>query len=98
LKIDQQLHAHRGWHDATRARDLRRQPGPRPGCWAWKPWPRGWKTSADWGFLRGDAAAIMAQGYFIARPMPAAELPGWIASWQARRRDLVPAPAEGWTE
>jgi EAL domain-containing protein (putative c-di-GMP-specific phosphodiesterase class I) len=26
----------------------------------------------------------LAQGYFIARPMPAAELIGWIASWKGR--------------
>lgn len=57
----------------------------------------GVEDQADWDFLRSTRCDL-AQGYFIARPMPAAELPGWIASWQARRRDLVPAPAEGWTE
>jgi len=25
---------------------------------------------------------VMAQGYGIARPMPAAELPAWVASWR----------------
>jgi len=38
---------------------------------------------ADWNFLR-QTGCDFAQGYFIARPMPAADLPGWIAVWQAR--------------
>jgi EAL domain-containing protein (putative c-di-GMP-specific phosphodiesterase class I) len=45
----------------------------------------------DWDFLR-RVQCDLAQGYFIARPMPAAELPGWIASWQARLGDLAPSP------
>lgn len=38
---------------------------------------------ADWDFLRSTGCE-MAQGYFIARPMPAADLPGWIETWEAR--------------
>ena len=34
----------------------------------------------DWDFVR-DTGCELAQGYFIARPMPAAELAGWIAAW-----------------
>jgi EAL domain-containing protein (putative c-di-GMP-specific phosphodiesterase class I) len=27
----------------------------------------------------------LAQGYGIAKPMPAAEMPAWVASWQANK-------------
>lgn len=37
----------------------------------------------DWDFLRSTGCDI-AQGYFIAKPMHAADLPGWITSWQER--------------
>lgn len=37
----------------------------------------------DWNFLRRTGCGF-AQGYFIADPMPADNLPGWMADWQAR--------------
>ena len=37
----------------------------------------------DWDFLRRTGCG-MAQGYFIARPMPAEELPAWIQHWALR--------------
>jgi EAL domain-containing protein (putative c-di-GMP-specific phosphodiesterase class I)/CheY-like chemotaxis protein len=37
----------------------------------------------DWEFLR-KTECDLAQGYFIAKPLPAAELPGWIGFWQQR--------------
>ncbi|MCG2576859.1 EAL domain-containing response regulator [Dechloromonas sp. XY25] len=37
---------------------------------------------ADWDFLR-QTGCDLAQGYFIARPMPAADLPSWMAEWKA---------------
>lgn len=40
----------------------------------------------DWDNLRRTGCDL-AQGYFIAKPMPAAELPGWIQTWQARMRE-----------
>lgn len=50
----------------------------------------GVEDRADWDFLRKTKCDI-AQGYFIAKPMPAADLPGWITSWQTRMREEFPA-------
>lgn len=44
---------------------------------------------ADWQFLR-RAGCDFAQGYFIARPMPAGQLLPWVAAWEPRRRLLCP--------
>ena len=41
----------------------------------------GVEDQADWDFVRQRGCDI-AQGYFVARPMPAADLPAWIQSWQ----------------
>ncbi|MDP1526319.1 MAG: EAL domain-containing response regulator [Rhodocyclaceae bacterium] len=41
----------------------------------------------DWNFLR-DHGCDIAQGYFIARPMPMAALADWLPGWEARRREL----------
>jgi len=41
----------------------------------------------DWDLVRRTHCDI-AQGYFIARPMPAADLVGWIALWNERRVEL----------
>lgn len=43
----------------------------------------GVEDSEDWAFLK-ESGCDYAQGYFIARPMPAADLPGWIAHWRDR--------------
>lgn len=40
----------------------------------------GVEDQADWDFVRNRGCDI-AQGYFIARPMPGDELPAWIESW-----------------
>ena len=42
----------------------------------------GVEDQADWDFVH-KAGCDIAQGYFIARPMPATALPGWIQSWQS---------------
>lgn len=42
----------------------------------------------DWDLLR-DLGCDAAQGYFIARPMPAAELVKWIAEWSLRQHDRI---------
>lgn len=43
----------------------------------------GVEDQIDWSLLR-EAKCELAQGYFIARPMPANEVPLWIAQWQRR--------------
>jgi len=42
----------------------------------------------DWDFLC-QTGCDHAQGYFIGKPMPAEELPGWIDIWNARRKELA---------
>lgn len=46
----------------------------------------------DWNYLRACGAS-QAQGYFIARPLPGAELPGWVATWNLRRPALLASAA-----
>ena len=41
----------------------------------------------DWNFLRQCGCEI-AQGYFIARPMPMVALADWLPEWEQRRRDM----------
>ncbi len=41
----------------------------------------GVEDQVHWDFFRKNGGDI-AQGYFIARPMPAADIPGWIRSWE----------------
>ncbi|MCC7487066.1 MAG: EAL domain-containing response regulator [Burkholderiales bacterium] len=48
----------------------------------------GVEDRADWDFLRA-AGCNAAQGYFIARPMAADALAGWMAQWAQRRGELV---------
>lgn len=36
----------------------------------------------DWNFVRASGCDL-AQGYFIARPMPASAFPAWLAHWRA---------------
>ena len=43
----------------------------------------GVEDRADWNFVRASGCD-MAQGYFVARPMPADALPAWAAQWQQR--------------
>jgi len=42
----------------------------------------GVEDQADWDFLRSTGCDL-AQGYFIGKPMPASEIPGWISVWEA---------------
>ncbi|TAN70406.1 MAG: EAL domain-containing protein [Methylobacter sp.] len=53
----------------------------------------GVEDQADWDFLRSTSCDL-AQGYFIAKPMSAAEIPGWIKAWEASIETLMKAPGE----
>lgn len=46
----------------------------------------GVEDRADWEFLRSTGCDL-AQGYFIAKPMPADDLPGWMLDWKKRVRN-----------
>tara|TARA_R110002095_G_scaffold199217_2_gene178935 strand:- start:798 stop:2015 length:1218 start_codon:yes stop_codon:yes gene_type:complete len=47
----------------------------------------------DWEFLKTTGCDI-AQGYFIARPMPGDAIKSWINEWETRRADLyAPRPS-----
>ena len=52
----------------------------------------GVEDRADWDCLRAMGCDV-AQGYFIARPMPGADLPAWRAGWELRRAELTAIPA-----
>ncbi|GIL05983.1 MAG: transcriptional regulator [Betaproteobacteria bacterium] len=41
----------------------------------------------DWDCLRA-LGCDLAQGWFVARPMPANEVPNWLRAWRARHREL----------
>lgn len=88
LKIDRSF-VHGAWRDASlraifeASLGMARQLG-------MKIVAEGVEDREDWGFLRA-VGCDMAQGYFIGRPMLAADLPGWIQNWQARVREEFPA-------
>lgn len=48
----------------------------------------GIETVEDWHFLRGLGCDV-AQGYFMARPMPGDALPHWSREWETRRGALT---------
>lgn len=45
----------------------------------------GVESRADWDWLQKSGCDV-AQGYFIARPMPAEALPAWLAEWRQRQQ------------
>jgi EAL domain-containing protein (putative c-di-GMP-specific phosphodiesterase class I) len=48
----------------------------------------GVEDRADWDFVR-RSGCDSAQGYFIAKPMPAEAVAGWIEEWEARALIVV---------
>jgi EAL domain-containing protein (putative c-di-GMP-specific phosphodiesterase class I)/CheY-like chemotaxis protein len=51
----------------------------------------GVEDRSDWDFMR-STGCDMAQGYFIAKPMPAGEIPDWISTWEANFENLMVSP------
>ena len=47
--------------------------------------------TADQLALAEELGCTFAQGFHIARPMPAEEVPGWLASWSPRGQRWTPA-------
>jgi len=47
----------------------------------------GVENEADWHYVK-HSGCDLAQGYFIGKPMAAEDLPGWHASWQAKRANI----------
>ncbi|MEO8837359.1 MAG: EAL domain-containing response regulator [Herbaspirillum sp.] len=81
LKIDQSF-VHGAWHDTTAramydsSLSLGKQLGMQVVA-------EGVEDRDDWDMVRRTKCDL-AQGFFIARPMPAADLPSWIESWNQR--------------
>ena len=48
----------------------------------------GVESRNEWELLRAGGCTL-AQGYLIAKPMPASELPGWRTVWEAGRHELL---------
>ena len=46
----------------------------------------GIEDQEDWDFLK-SSGCDMAQGYFLAKPMPGDDLVAWMAGWQQRREE-----------
>lgn len=84
LKIDQSF-THRAWRDERlramfeASLELSRRLGMEAVA-------EGVEDADDWNFLRTISCPV-AQGYFIARPMPAADFPGWMEGWQRRVKE-----------
>ncbi len=48
----------------------------------------GVEDRADWDFVCSTGCDF-AQGYFIAKPMPASEIPNWISAWETEVKNLM---------
>ena len=86
LKIDRSF-VHGAWRDASLGSilDASLRMARKLGM---KTVAEGIEDRADWDHLRA-AGCDVAQGWFIARAMPAERLPGWLKSWEPRRGELA---------
>jgi EAL domain-containing protein (putative c-di-GMP-specific phosphodiesterase class I)/CheY-like chemotaxis protein len=86
LKIDRSF-VHGACHDAALraillpSLDMARQLGI-------KTVAEGVEDADDWHYLRAQGCTL-AQGYFVARPMPPQALAAWAADWERRRTELL---------
>ncbi len=86
LKIDRSF-VHGAWHDASlraifeASLGMAQQLGMHTVA-------EGVEDRDDWDYLRATGCEL-AQGYFIARPMPGEKMEPWLASWEARRSELT---------
>jgi EAL domain-containing protein (putative c-di-GMP-specific phosphodiesterase class I)/FixJ family two-component response regulator len=85
LKIDQGF-VHGAWHDDTARAiyDASLSLGKQLGM---EVVAEGVEDRDDWDMVRRTKCDL-AQGFFIAHPMPAADLPAWIESWNGRMQHL----------
>lgn len=51
---------------------------------------KGVENRADWDYVAAIGCDVV-QGFFVGKAMPAEELPDWLSTWNARRRDLLRA-------
>jgi EAL domain-containing protein (putative c-di-GMP-specific phosphodiesterase class I)/FixJ family two-component response regulator len=86
LKIDQSF-VHGAWRDETSKAifDASLYLGKKLGM---SVVAEGVEERDDWDMVRRSKCDL-AQGYFIARPMPAADLAGWILSWNERMQQSL---------
>lgn len=90
LKIDQSFVKEASQHEAIRivvesSLDIARKLG-------LKVTAEGIETPEHWRML-STMGCDLAQGYLIAKPMPAEVIPGWVAGWKLSAiQDTVPAP------
>ena len=86
LKIDQSF-VHGAWNNDTQRAMFDASVGLAKQL-AMETVAEGVEDLADWNFLRQHHCDV-AQGYFIARPMPAEDFPLWLADWEQRRKQLM---------
>ena len=92
LKIDRSF-VHGAWRDASLSTilnaslEMARKLG-------MKAVAEGIEDRADWDYLR-QAGCDVAQGWFIARAMPAEQLPAWLQDWERRRAELITPVTDG---
>jgi hypothetical protein len=84
LKVDRRF-VHGACRDASLKPSSKRASAWRDN-WAGRPWLRAWRIGPTASFC-GRPAATLRKAYFIAKPMPAADLAGWVAAWERRRSE-----------